>query len=161
MPSAAPDSTAAVRIRPVAAGEGERLREITAAAKGFWGYDPVRVREWAAALDLSPGRLAAACAYVAELDRRAVAWAEILPPAGGVCVLEHLWVEPARIRGGVGTRLFAFAADRARDLGATAIEWEAEPNALGFYTRMGGRPVRTTVSEWGRELSIMCVSLPP
>ena len=159
MPSAAPDSTAAVRIRPAAAGEGERLREITAAAKGFWGYDPVRVREWAAALDLSPGRLAAACAYVAELDRRAVAWAEILPPAGGVCVLEHLWVEPALIRRGLGSLLFRFAAGRARELGATALEWEAEPNALGFYRTLGGRHLRTEITEWGREGSVMGIDL--
>jgi hypothetical protein len=41
------------------------------------------------------------------------------------------------------------------------MEWEAEPNALGFYARMGGRPLRTATSEWGRELSIMGVSLAP
>ena len=45
-------------------------------------------------------------------------------------------------------------------LGATAMQWEAEPNALGFYARMGGRQVRTTTSEWGRELLVMGVSLP-
>ena len=32
-------------------------------------------------------------------------------------------------------------------------------NALGFYARMGGRPLRTATSEWGRELSIMGVAL--
>ena len=34
-------------IRPAHPNEGERLREITAAAKGFWGYDGERVRAWA------------------------------------------------------------------------------------------------------------------
>jgi GNAT superfamily N-acetyltransferase len=159
MPAPATDRTASVRIRPAAAGEGERLREITTAAKGLWGYDPARIREWTAALDLSPGRLAAAHAYVAELDRRAVAWAEILPPAGGVCVLDHLWVEPGLIRRGLGSLLFRFAADRARELGATAMEWEAEPNALGFYRKMGGRHLRTDITEWGREGSVMGLDL--
>jgi GNAT superfamily N-acetyltransferase len=148
-------------IRPAHPGEGERLREITAAAKGFWGYDPQRVRGWAASLDLSPDRLARACAFVAEADGGAIGWAEILPPEGGVCVLEHLWVEPARMRRGAGTALFRHAAEGAAGLGAAAMEWEAEPNALGFYARMGGRPVRTTVSEWGRELTVMGVALPP
>jgi len=147
-------------IRPADPDEGERLREIAAAAKGLWGYEPGRLHAWAGSLDLSPGRLAEAHAFVAEVGERAIGWAEILPPEGGVCVLEHLWVEPARIRSGVGTRLFGHAAGRARDLGATAMEWEAEPHALGFYARMGGRPVRTTVSEWGRDLSVMGVLLP-
>ncbi|HEY2788837.1 MAG TPA: GNAT family N-acetyltransferase [Gaiellales bacterium] len=159
MPASARDRTAHVRIRAAAAGEGERLREITTAAKGFWDYDPARVREWGAALDLSPGRLATAYAYVAELDGRAVAWAEILPPAGGVCVLEHLWVDPALIRRGLGSRLFEFAAERARELGATALEWEAERNALGFYRMMGGRHLRTEITEWGREGSVMGIDL--
>ena len=146
-------------IRPAHSDEGERLREITAAAKGYWGYDPVRVRAWAAALDLSPDRLASAHAFVAEEGGGAIGWAEILPPEAGVCVLEHLWVEPVRIRRGVGSQLFRHAAGRARALGATAMEWEAEPNVLGFYARMGGLSLRTATSEWGRELSIMGVPL--
>ena len=146
-------------IRSARPDEGERLREIAAAAKGHWGYDAALVRTWAASLDLSPGRLSAAHAVVADADGRAVGWAEVLAPTDGVCVLEHLWVEPARIRTGIGSQLFRHAAGHARDLGATAMEWEAEPNALGFYARMGGRPLRTATSEWGRELSIMGISL--
>ena len=148
-------------IRRAHPTEGERLREITAAAKGFWGYDGERVRAWGASLDLSPERLAGAHAFVAEVDGVAVGWAEILPPDGGVCVLEHLWVEPGQMRRGTGSQLFRRAAGCAAGLGATAMEWEAEPNALGFYARMGGRPVRTTTSEWGRELAVMAVPLPP
>ncbi|HXD71415.1 MAG TPA: GNAT family N-acetyltransferase [Gaiellales bacterium] len=147
-------------IRPAHSDEGERLREITAAAKGFWGYDGERVRAWAASLDLRPERLAGAHAFVAEADGAAVGWAELLPPDAGVCVLEHLWVEPGRMRRGAGSALFGHAAERAAGLGAAAMEWEAEPNALGFYARMGGRPVRTTSSEWGRELTVMGVPLP-
>jgi GNAT superfamily N-acetyltransferase len=147
-------------IRPAHPDEGEALREIAAAAKGFWGYDGARVRAWAASLDLSPPRLRAAHAFAAEADGRAIGWAEILPPTAGVCVLEHLWVEPARMRRGTGSRLFRHAAERARDLGATTMEWEAEPNALGFYARMGGRRLRSATSEWGRELSVMGVALP-
>jgi GNAT superfamily N-acetyltransferase len=146
-------------IRPARPDEGERLRDIAAVAKGFWGYDEALVRSWAAAIDLSPKWFASAHAFVAETEGSAVGWAGILPPEGGVCVLEHLWVEPARIRRGVGSRLFRHAAGRARELGASVMEWEAEPNALGFYSRMGGEPLRTTTSEWGRELPITALSL--
>jgi len=148
-------------IRPAHADEGERLREITAGAKGFWGYDAERVRAWAASLDLSPERLAGAHAFVAETDGLAIGWAEILPPERGVCALEHLWVEPSRMRRGAGSALFRHAAGCAAGMGAAAMEWEAEPNALGFDARMGGRPVRATTSEWGRDLTVMGVSLLP
>jgi GNAT superfamily N-acetyltransferase len=125
-------------IRAARLDEGDALREIVVAAKGFWGYDEALVRSWAASLDLSPGRLATAHAFVAEADGRAVGWAEVLPPQDGVCVLEHLWVEPGSMRRGVGSRLFRHAAGRARELGAASMEWEAEP-ARARLLRPDGR----------------------
>jgi GNAT superfamily N-acetyltransferase len=110
-------------------------------------------------LDLSPDRLRGSHAAVAEAGGRVIGWAEVLPPAGGVSLLDHLWVEPGSMRTGVGSRLFRDAGERARALGAAVMEWEAEPNALGFYVRMGGREVRTATSEWGRELSVMAIDL--
>ena len=41
------------------------------------------------------------------------------------------------------------------------MEWEAEPMALGFYERMGGRIVRHTPPDpvWHRTLPVMAVDL--
>lgn len=33
--------------------------------------------------------------------------------------------------------------------GAHVMDWEAEPNAAGFYERMGGRYLRDEISGWG------------
>jgi GNAT superfamily N-acetyltransferase len=54
------------------------------------------------------------------------------------------------MRRGLGTRLFALAASRARELGARWLEWGAEPNSVGFYEKVGGRRLRDEVTEWGR-----------
>src|SRR5262245_9557734 len=147
-----------VLIRPGDEREGARLKEIAIAAKGFWGYDPAQVREWADRGDFSPERLRELAVFVAECDGRAIAWASLIP-RGEVSWLEDLWVEPDWIGGGIGSRLFRHAAEHARRTGARALEWEAEPNALGFYEKMGGRHVRDSVSEWGRTLSVMSVDL--
>jgi GNAT superfamily N-acetyltransferase len=130
----------------------DRLREIAFAAKAHWGYDRQLVREWADSIDFEDGRI-----VLVEDD---VAWASLLPQ-GDVCVLEDLWVEPEAMGRGVGTKLFQLAAERARDLGASRMEWEAEPNAVGFYEKMGGRLVGERVSSWGRTLSVMGVDLTP
>jgi hypothetical protein len=48
----------------------------------------------------------------------------------------------------------------ARRHGARRLEWEAEPNALGFYQRMGGSYVRDSeVTEWGRVLEVLGIEL--
>ena len=38
------------------------------------------------------------------------------------------------------------------------MEWDAEPNAAGFYLRMGAQHLRTTVSRSGRTLPVMGIA---
>ena len=73
--------------------------------------------------------------------------------------LEDLWIDPDWIAKGIGAALFRHTAAHAQELGARRLEWEAEPNAIGFYERMGAVYVRDSVSEWGRTLSVMGVEL--
>lgn len=149
----------AVRIRAVRAGEGDLLREIAIAAKSYWGYDSTWVREWAEGGDFSAEALAQRDIYVAAVGDTLVGW-EATIPKGEVCWLEDLWVAPAWIGKGIGSRLWRHAAEQARRLGARRLEWEAEPNAVGFYERMGGRYLRDSeASEWGRSLPVMGVDL--
>lgn len=136
-----------------------RLREIAVDAKAYWGYDRRRVEEWAEAGDFEPDSLRTRLLYVAEAGGEPIGWAALIP-RGEVGWLEDLWVEPAWIGRGVGRLLFEHVADRARELGARRLEWEAEPNAKGFYERMGGSYVRDSeVTEWGRVLDVLGVEL--
>jgi hypothetical protein len=116
--------SAVVVTRAAQPADFERLRELTFESKAHWGYDHDLVRGWADGLEFPTG-----CErWAAELGGRIVAWAGLTPPAGGVAVLD----------------------DRARELGAERLEWSAEPNAVGFYEKVGGRKLRDHVTEWGR-----------
>jgi GNAT superfamily N-acetyltransferase len=133
-------------VRSAAPGDYERVRELTFESKAHWGYDRDFVRRWAEGLSFE----SASDRWVAEVDGEIVAWAALLPPADGVAVLDDLWVAPGAMGHGLGSRLFRLAADRARELGAERLEWGAEPNAVGFYEKLGGRKLRDHVTEWGR-----------
>ena len=143
----------APHLRPATQADHERLRELTLESKAHWGYDLERVRSWAETLDFARE------IWVAEVGGEIVAWVALRPPDDGVCELDDLWVEPAAIRSGIGTRLFRHAADQARAAGARSLRWEAEPNAVGFYERMGAETVGTVTSDWGRTLPVMQVEL--
>jgi GNAT superfamily N-acetyltransferase len=146
-------------IRPPHPDEGERLREIAIAAKAHWGYPLDRVQDWAGQGDFSAAGLKAKEFWVTEVDGRAVAFASLIS-RDAVCVLDDLWVEPDAMGKGIGSALFRTAAERARTLGARTLEWEAEPHAIGFYERMGGRYLRDSPPTlWGRVLPVMGVDL--
>jgi GNAT superfamily N-acetyltransferase len=136
-----------------------RLREIAVEAKAHWGYDRARVEEWGMRGDFEPESLRARELYVAEADGEPVGWGSLIV-RGGVGWLEDLWIDPPWIGRGIGRLLFERVADGARALGARRLEWEAEPNARGFYERMGATYVRDSeVTEWGRVLDVLGVEL--
>jgi GNAT superfamily N-acetyltransferase len=139
--------SAVVTIRAAEPADHERLRELTFESKAHWRYDRDFVRSRADGLSFESGQER----WVAELAGEIVAWAGLVPPADGVAVLDDLWVDPAWMGRGLGSRLFRLAADRGSELGAERLEWGAEPHALGFYKRLGGRFLRTHLTEWGRE----------
>ena len=135
------------------------MREIAIEAKAHWGYDRALVEEWALGGDFEPESLRKRLVYVAEAEGLPVGWAALIP-RGEVGWLEDLWVEPAWIGRGVGRALFEHVAAEARERGARRLEWEAEPNAQGFYEHLGGTYVRDSeVTEWGRVLGVFGVEL--
>jgi GNAT superfamily N-acetyltransferase len=144
-----------VVIRPSRNEEAARLKQIAIASKAHWGYPLQQVREWASHGDFTPERLQELVVFVAEDAGQAVGWCSLVP-RGAVCWLEDLWVEPKSIGRGVGTQLFSHAVRYAAAEGAERLEWEAEPNAVGFYERLGGVYLRESpTTEWGRRLPIM------
>jgi GNAT superfamily N-acetyltransferase len=50
-------------------------------------------------------------------------------------------VLPENLRQGIGRRLFGHAVERARALGFGRLTIESDPNAEGFYQKMGARRV--------------------
>ena len=150
---------AAVVIRPGGVAEGARLKQIAIASKAHWGYELARVEEWADRGDFTPETLRKLALFVAESGGEAIGWASV-EPRGETAWLADLWVDPEWIGKGVGSRLFRHAAEHARANGASALEWEAEPNALGFYEKLGGRRVRESApSVWGRAIPVMSLEL--
>ncbi len=98
--------------------------------------------------------------YVAFSGGEAVGFYALV---GGGLELEHLWVLPAWIGTGLGRTLFEHAMRRAAELGASLVRIESDPNAEGFYRRMGARRVGENVYELeGRErvLPVMVVEPP-
>jgi len=58
-----------------------------------------------------------------------------------------MWVAPAYIGTGIGKELFLDAMEKAATLNVREIEIESDPNAEGFYERMGARKVGEVDSE--------------
>jgi ribosomal protein S18 acetylase RimI-like enzyme len=143
-----------VRAKPE---DVDALTEIAHAAKRHWGYPERWIEAWGDILTMRPEFIAANIAYCAMEDDNVVGFYVLTTEGDGVH-LDHLWINPAAMRRGIGRALFEHAVNQARAAGFDLIKIEADPNAEGFYKRMGAQRVGTSVSEVEgekRELPLM------
>jgi len=152
---------ATVRIRRARPDEADALTALATRAKAHWGYDAEFMASVSEAMTLVPADIGAHEVYVL-LDPSGVmvGFHRVIP--GDPAELEDMWVEPDAMGNGHGRRLFEHAIAIARSLGATALELDADPNAVGFYERMGMQRIGETPSTLipGRALPRMRLQLP-
>jgi GNAT superfamily N-acetyltransferase len=102
------------------------------------------------AIELPADHIAAGLVRVAEQDGVVVGFSVLLERSGAACELDGLFVEPRRMRGGVGRRLVEDAARTARERGADRIDVVANPQALAFYAAVGFERVGEAQTRFGR-----------
>ena len=125
--------------------DADALTEIAYAAKRHWGYPERWIESWRDTLTIRAEFIAANVAWCATEDARVVGFYLLTSESDGLH-LDHLWIAPPAMGRGIGRALFEHAVEQARGLGGRALEIESDPNAEGFYRRMGARRVGVTVT---------------
>lgn len=125
-----------IKIRPVKPEEADIVSQIAVAAKRHWNYPEHWMQLWIPQLTFGPAYLEENESWAAELDGTVIAFYTLQERAGNAW-LENIWVLPEYIGQGVGKELFIRALSRSRELGWTILRLVAEPNAVGFYEKMG------------------------
>ena len=133
-------------IRTAQIDESTTLTQIALDAKRHWGYPENWIKHWESDLTISPDFIANNHVYVAEEDGE-IRGFYALCVSDRSAELEHMWVTPAYIGTGIGKELFLDAMDRAARMNVDTVELTADPNAAGFYQRMGATRIGATDSE--------------
>ena len=134
-------------IRRATAEEAGLLTTIALDAKRYWGYPEHWIKHWEADLTITAEFIRDNHVYVAESDGAVRGFyalcvsGEQESSASLTAELEHLWVTPDCIGTGVGKELFLDAMERAAELEVRGVEISADPNAAGFYERMGAKQI--------------------
>ena len=125
-----------VKIRRASSEDAASLTAIAHEAKRHWGYPEHWITHWESDLTISPEYIEINQAYVAEDDGQALGFYTLLLK-GDKAELDHMWVKPEHMGPGVGRQLFIHAMRTAASKDIAKVEILSDPNAEGFYKKMG------------------------
>ena len=127
-------------IRSASPEDASTLTTIALEAKRHWGYPEHWITHWESDLTISSDFIRDNHVYVAE-ENGEIRGFYALCVKGDKAELEHMWVTPEVIGTGIGKELFLDAMERAAKLNVHAVEISSDPNAAGFYKRMGATQI--------------------
>jgi ribosomal protein S18 acetylase RimI-like enzyme len=107
-------------------------------AKASWGYPAEWLRAWREDLTITAEYVRLNHVLVADTGD-GLAGVAALEHVRGEAVLEHVWVAPRHQRQGIGEALLRQALAVASQAGDRVVRVTSDPQALGFYERLGGR----------------------
>jgi GNAT superfamily N-acetyltransferase len=138
-----------VLIRDARPPEQQSLTELQRRASVHWDAYREQLLAHPDAVELPLDQITDGLVRVAECGRDVVGFAVLFRPARGACELDGLFVEPGRMGSGVGRALIEDAARIAREHGATCIVVVANPQAVGFYERVGFTSAAEVATRFG------------
>ena len=142
-------------IRKAVPSEAEILTRIAHDAKRYWGYPENWIEHWKELLTITPEFIGENEVYLAISEDQVAGFYAIVEvgprnaddSSPGKAELEHMWVKPEHIGTGIGKELLIHAIEMATFLDAAALEISSDPNAEGFYKRMGAKRIGEISSE--------------
>ena len=115
-----------MRLRSPSHYEYATLTDLCMRSKAVWGYTPEMLEAFRAELTVSEEDAATDVIVVAD-DIRGIAGVVQVAIDG----------EPMRLGEGTGQMMYVWACRVAQDAGATDLVIDCDPDAKGFYLRMG------------------------
>ena len=129
-----------IEIRRAQPNDAETLTTIAHAAKRHWNYPEHWIEQWQLDLTITPEFISENEVFVALVNREIVGCCALVV-SESLAEIEHMWLKPEHMGTGIGKALFEHARDRAGERGARVLELSADPNAEGFYQRMGAQRI--------------------
>ena len=123
-------------IRDARPQELPNLSDLCLRSKAVWGYDRAFIEACREELTFRREELDTTYLAVADGDSGVAGVVQVRVNDGQAELLK-LFVEPAKIKSGIGRQLFNWAVAKAKLSGAGRLIIESDPDAAAFYRRMG------------------------
>ena len=134
-------------IRAAKTEDSEALTKISFASKNYWNYPKEYFEIWKNELTISRDYIHENDVFVYEKDGSIIGYYSMVNLKAGIEIsgipidkgiwLEHMFIDPDHIGTGIGTKLFQHMRERCISADIREVGILADPNARGFWEKMG------------------------
>ena len=134
-------------IRQAKISDFEFLTDLTFKSKDYWGYPDAFFEVWSNELKITAEYIDKTDVFIYEKGDFIVGYYSIIELKDDIEVsdvtiskgfwLEHMFIDPKSIGEGIGTKLFHHLQRRCSAKNIARLGILSDPNAIGFYEKMG------------------------
>lgn len=128
-------------IRQAQPNEADLLTDVTLRSKAYWGYDADFMKNVTPILTIHAETIATSEYWVLETDGVVQGYYSLEAPIEDSITLENLFIVPEAIGKGYGKTLLRHALQTAVERGFKVVTLDSDPNAEGFYLKLGAERV--------------------
>lgn len=126
-----------MRIEKANTTDSEILTQITKKSKAYWGYSAEQIQKWEVNLTISPDYIKEHDVFKLVKDKVIIGYYSYLFEDEKNVKMDNLFILPEYIGKGFGKYLFLDFLNRMKEAEIQTIQLDSEPNAEGFYLKMG------------------------
>ncbi len=134
-------------IRLATIADSKALTRLSLASKAYWKYPKEYFEIWKNELTISQDYIHSNDVFVYEINNSIIGYYSIVNlekdvEISGISLgkgiwLEHMFIDPQYIGKGIGTKLFSHLREWCIQTKINKVGILADPNAKGFYKKMG------------------------
>lgn len=117
--------------------DSEILTQITKKSKAYWGYSAEQIQKWEVNLTISSDYIREHDVFKLVKNEVTVGYYSYFFEEDKTVKMDNLFILPEYIGKGFGKYLFLDFLNRMKESGVRIIQLDSEPNAEGFYSKMG------------------------
>ena len=149
-----------IEYRDAGADDFELLKSICIQGKGYWGHSEEWLGELATFFEVNWDYVARGWIRLICLKGRVIGFYGFELDGEGKPKLDHLWLLPEFIGKGIGRIVWSEVLEHARRDGFDSFILDSDPDAAGFYLKMGAVKIGEVWNEFQKvNLSVMRVEV--
>ncbi|MES5894719.1 GNAT family N-acetyltransferase [Bacillus cereus group sp. RP43] len=132
-----------MKVREAVVSEANELSQLALHSKATWGYSEEFILACKEELTISEDYIKNNFVYVLENDDAKIGFFSFLHNENA---LDFLYIYPGYKGKGYGKILWRFVVEQVNELGLKSFTFDSDPNAKGFYVKMGAKLIGETPS---------------